>query len=217
MTRRCTIILPLLLLGLLAPAAPASAQQMDARDRPRVTGPLTQRAKDCERKKERFRGHVIAVARSCVRFYALRSSDETNLARDYGAVWLQTTVDSRGAWCTTSVKSDIDVPAGTVRHGRAPQAFRTDGRRPVETRLRVDAQGHAAENGVLAKRFTLIRRSLTGDLRGNGSVWRAVWRGSSKSAVASASGIEVSWPSADRPPSPVTSSLRYQLQKKGTC
>src|SRR5688572_14624350 len=85
MSRRYTFVLPPLLLGLLLSAGPVAARQMDARSSPRVRGPLAQIAKDCKSRRERFRGRVIAVARSCVRFYTL--AGDSNARRDYGVIW----------------------------------------------------------------------------------------------------------------------------------
>jgi hypothetical protein len=215
MSRRYTFVLPPLVLGLLLSAGPVAARQMDARSSPRVRGPLAQIAKDCKSRRERFRGRVIAVARSCVRFYTL--AGDSNARRDYGVIWLHTTVDSRRSWCTTRVRSDINIPDGTRLHERSPRLFRAGRRRRVTTRLVVDAAGFAESNAVVSKRFTMIPRRLQGARAANGRIWRAVWRGSSPAIVGAASGAEISWPQSERPPTPVTSGLRYEVQSKPRC
>ena len=217
MPRPRTFLVALVMLALLLPSAPAAARQIDARDRPRVSGPLDPRARDCKTRWERWRGRIIAVARSCVRFYRFRPGFETDTRRNYGVVWLQTTVDSRRSWCTSIVRSDIDIPLGARLHERAPDAFNARTARPVRTRLNVGARGFALERAVVHKRFTLFPRRLRSHRNAAARAWRTVWHGSTKAVVAAASGIAISWPQEAAPPSPVTSGLRYELRRTARC
>ncbi len=217
MPRTRSYLVPLLVMGLSVPAAPASAQ-IDAEDRPIVRGPLVQQLKQCKRKRVRVDGNLVAVAESCIRFLSFAPEKEGDAARDYGAIWLQTTLDSRRKWCTTKIKGDIFVPRGARLHARAPRALFAAQRRSVRTKLKVDAAGHATGRaGVVRRVFSLLPRRLRGRRAADGTVWRAAWRGSTKAKVAAASGIEVSWATADGPPAAVSSSLRYTLLKKGVC
>ncbi|MFN2488579.1 MAG: hypothetical protein ABR529_02315 [Actinomycetota bacterium] len=218
MTRRTYLLLPLLLLGLVASGAPSLARQLVAADKPRVSGPLTQGSKRCEARKERVNGRVIAVARSCLRFYSFDPAFENNGRRDYGAIWLQVNIDSRRRWCATTVKADIIVPNGTKLHAREPKSFNARRRHKVKTKLVVDARNNASREGVIQKRFLLLPRTLRGRTRDDGRVWRTVWHGSSKRLFASASGIETSWPSEqDLGDFTARAELRYRIKKKPSC
>ena len=216
MSRRHLIATSLLLAGLVAVPAPALAAQMRARDRPVVRGPLRQETRHCKARDVRFDGRVVAVARSCIRLYRLRPRVENDRARDYGAVWLQVTLDPRRRWCTEVVRSDIDVPLGSRMHARAPRSRFTERRRRVRTRLVVDARRTADRRGVIHQGYALLPRALRSFRRSEGRVWRALWRGSTEATVAIASGIEVSWP-AGEPPDRVSSNLSYRLQRKASC
>ncbi|HET7482598.1 MAG TPA: hypothetical protein VFK89_07045, partial [Actinomycetota bacterium] len=60
-------LIVVVLAGLLASVSSATAAtQMEARDAPSVSGPLEQRAKDCRRQNETFRGTIVAVGKTCL-------------------------------------------------------------------------------------------------------------------------------------------------------
>ena len=216
MDKRPLVVTSLLLSGLLAAPSTALAAQMTARDRPVVRGPLRQEIRRCRSREVRFEGRVIAEARSCIRLYRLRPGVDNHSARDYGAVWLQATLDPRRRWCAEKVRSDVDVPDGTRMHNRAPRSRFTDRRRRVRTRLVVDARGRADRRGVIRQGYALLPRALRTSTRSDGRLWRAVWRGSTDATVAIATGIEISWP-AGEPPDRVSSNLAYRLQRKASC
>lgn len=208
-------VLLLIVLALLAPAATALAQ-MQAQDRPTVRGSLHQEIKHCRSRRIRVQDRVIAVASSCIRFYKLSFRAEADERRNYGGIWLQATVDARRRWCTTTVKSDIDLPPGTAMHARAPKSRSTPDRKRVRTKLIVDARRQADTTSVIKQSYVLLPRALRTGRRSEGAIWRAAWRGSTRSAFAVASGIEVSWPAGEAP-TKVTSTLRYELRKRRRC
>ena len=205
-----------LLLGLLAPSPPAEAAQTDAWDPPNVRGPLRQELKRCRANAVRFEGRIVGRVRSCIRLYSLRPDAESDQARDYGAVWLQTTVAPRGRWCAKIVRSDIDLPQGTKLHAHAPPSRFVEHRKRVRTRLVVDARDQAATPGAIRQGYALIPRALRTYKVDSGRIWRAAWRGSTGSKVATASGIEISW-DAGAPPDRVTSNLSYSLRRQSSC
>jgi hypothetical protein len=205
-----------LLLGLMAPSTPAEAAQTEAWDRPTVRGPLRQELRNCRARSVRFEGRVVASVRSCIRLYSLRPSRESDAARDYGGVWLQTTVAPRGNWCAKLVRSDIEVPQGAKMHARAPASRLTDHRERVRTRLVIDARQQAATAGRISQGFALIPRALRTSTRDDRHTWRTTWRGSTGNKVASASGIEISWV-AGAPPGRVASNVGYTLRRQASC
>jgi hypothetical protein len=210
--RLAGLLLPAALI--LAAASPALGQ-LDARRRPRVSGPLELQVTRCKRRPVRVREGVAASARACIRFY--RFTAENDPARDYGAIWLQVNVNARRRWCVATILADIPLPDGARMHARAPRSRRAARRRSVRTRLVVDAAGHARRRvGVIRRRYDLLAgrlrtRSLAGD------VWRARWRGSSRRLFAVATGVEISWAEAREAPGRVSSRLRYEIHYRRRC
>src|SRR5215213_1241210 len=179
-------------------------------------GPLRQELKRCRANSVRFEGRILGRVRSCIRLYSLRPTAESDQARDYGAIWLQTTVAPRGRWCAKAVRSDIDVPEASRLHAHAPASRFVDHRQRVRTRLVVDARDQAANPGAIRQGYALIPRALRTYKQDGGRRWRAAWRGSTGSKVATASGIEISW-IAGAPPDKVTSNLSYSLRRQASC
>jgi hypothetical protein len=207
-----------LVLGLLALTPAAAARQLDATDRPRVTGPLIRDTRDCGRRATKSGGVVVGVAKSCVRFYRFRSGRESDPRRDYGVVWLQTNVNARPSWCATSVTSDILVPRRARLHAHKPKATPKSRERRLTTRLFVDAADHSGPNDAIIKRgYRLFGRTMRGVVRQERTIFRTIWYGSSARKLAFVSGIEISWPQAQGPPLSVNSHLNYKLKRKGTC
>jgi hypothetical protein len=208
----------LAVLGLLLAASPVAGAQTDASDPPNVRGPLESVTKRCGRRLERNNnGVVIGVVRSCVRFYRFRPSSETNSARDYGVIWLQTTIDTRRRWCATTVRSTIPIPRRARLHSRRPRVVRLRRLRGATTRLVVDANGHARRRSAYIRRWlVLYPRVLRGVTRNDGRAFRAVWFGSSDRELAFASGVEISWKQGNVPVS-VSSRLRYEIKRKRSC
>ena len=213
--RPVAVVTTLVLGSLIIPSA-ATAAQMTAREAPSVRGPLRLAIKNCRARRVRFEGSVVGVTRSCIRMYRLRGGRENDAARDYGAIWLQVTVNPRAGWCVRAVKSDIGVPSGTTLHARRPRSRAADSRRGARTKLVVDARGRAPIPGVIRQNYTLFPRSLRAFRTSEANAWRTVWRGSTGSTVGLPSGIEVSWREG-RPPERVNSNIGYELQRRAAC
>lgn len=209
-------VICLVAVGFLS-AVPVARAQTDASDAPSVSGPLVRVTKQCGRGHERNDGVVIAVVRSCLRFYTFRITSETNPVRDYGVIWLQANVDTRHRWCATTVKSDILVPRGARLEEGRPKVRRPARRRRHTTRLVVDAGGYASRNAVIKKSFVVYPRLMRGLPRNRRRVFRTVWFGSSGRELAFVSGAEISWRTLDGSPPRVQSRLRYELRRKRSC
>jgi hypothetical protein len=219
MRSRRRFLLPLLVLGLFAPVSPAAARQLDAFDRPRVSGPLILDSRDCGRRRIRNEaGTVVALAKSCIRFYFFDPSQESNAARNYGVIWLQTNLEALHRYCATSVLSDIEIPTRTRVHVRKPDFKRAAKRRADLTRLVVDAQDGALQNATIRQPFVMHPRKILGRVRENRTVFRTAWFGSSGRKLAFVSGTELSWRDADGPPNRVSSRLGFRVKRRiGGC
>ena len=212
MTRRIAISAALALVALLGSVTPASAQ-MDARDDPVVRGPLNFIDRQCDSKTEMYQGEVLAETRSCLRFYAFDRDRENARNRNYGVVWLQTTVNAQNGWCSHRVTSDITVPQRVAVHERAPNRRTTNQRTPIQIGMNVNAGGHAENNGHIHKRLFLLPDELDGFMTDQGSTYRTRWNGHTAGTVASASGIEISWEAGSGAPQQLHSSLGYSFRE----
>lgn len=185
--------------------------QLDARDRPNVSGPLIHAAGSCDSGRERTSGGTVAVLlRACSDVYGFKAGKETDPNRDYNVIWLQTYVDPRNGFCATDVTSTLKAPRGTRIERKAPRKIRTDERVRVQTRLVAKAGGSAVNNGVVKQGFALHPRIMDPTL--DGRKLTLEWRGHTSKPLAFALGVEVSYPEDDppagQPQGNVSSSLR---------
>jgi hypothetical protein len=221
MRSRFGCLLPLLLLGLLVPTPPSAAQQaqqLDAFDRPRVFGPLTLDTRNCGRRETtNVKGTIVAFAKSCLHVYLLDESAETNPRRNYGIVWVQTNVNARRNWCTTSARSAIDVPREARLHAHSPGRKRVSTRRQVLTRLVATAQDTALRVAKVRRYYLLYSDVLRGRTRDRRRSFETLWRGTSTKKLALVSAIEVSWSAEQGPPRSVRSRLDYEVSFRRNC
>ena len=203
----------ILVVCLLVPVGSAEAQ-LDARERPRVTGPLAFVGKDCDRHVERAGGRIIATSRSCLRLYAFDPSRENNSSRDFGVAWMQSEVDARRRWCATEARSIIDFPRRVRVLGTTPGDLDTSRSRLVRARLRVD---NATDSpATIQNAFRLYPRVLRTGITDDGASFRATWRGSTRRALGFALGVELSWEQGALPPA-TGSLLDFALKRSGRC
>lgn len=194
----------------------ASAAQMDARNAPSTSGPVDLLSRRCASTVETHEGEVIATAESCLYFHTLDPLKETDEERDFGVIWLQTTVNARRGWCTSEVTSDINLPGGVTVHSSTPHSRSVGRVRAMTSEIVADAQGKARRAGVVKKSFTLYPRGIEAYFNNARSRYRVRWNGSTKEKLGFASGLELSWPRRD-PPLSFSSSLTYQFRKSRTC
>jgi hypothetical protein len=197
----------------------AAAAQLDPRDEPSVSGPLTTSDDACERGVERRGGRVVLRVRLCYDLYLLDPGAETDSERDYGALWIQTSVNPSPGWCATEVRTSALVRPGGALVGFSPKKTRRSSTRArVTTRLKIDAGGQATEDAAISQRFTLYPRVLkpiTSETS-NGQRYTSRWRGNSGKKLAFAAGVEVAWTQGEGSPA-ITPSLKYRLVEKERC
>lgn len=220
MTVRSRWLISVTCIALLVPAMQASAQttQMNARQAPEVSGPLSQQSLECKTQRERFQGNVVAVGKTCLRIFVLDPSSETDVDRDYGVVWLQSTLNSSRGWCATKVQSDVNLPHDVTVERRVPRGLTEIGRRKrLTSRLVVSANGSASTNGEVTQRYIAYPDSIRTSVRhAEFQVFRLRWLGSDERKLAFASGAEISWNEND-PPGGISFRLNYELRKKARC
>lgn len=187
----------LLVAAPLAAASPAGAAQLDARERPTSSGPLTFEGKSCVKQKIRSGGRVLAEARACVFLYSLSPAAELDPFRDYGAAWAQTELDPARGWCASKVRSGVFLPQEAEGHARAPKRRRVDESRRVTTKLAVDARGTAIADASLRQRYLLHPEGITGRVEDGGRTYTVKWTGRTPKTVAFALGLEFSVPAGD--------------------
>jgi hypothetical protein len=111
MTKR-TKVIALLTAALLAlPAAAAGApKQLSADDWPKVSKPLGTNAslRGCNKETQKDdKGRPVARFHICNGYYVFDTADETDSESDFGAYWVQATVDAVKGWCTRSVVTEL--------------------------------------------------------------------------------------------------------------
>ena len=212
-TRAAGIVSILILCSLVLPAAPASAQ-LDARESPRVRGPLAFVNKVCDRRPERAGGRIIATSRSCLRFYAFDPAKENSSRRNFGVVWMQTNVNARRRWCATQVRSVINFPRRVRVLGTTPGDRTISSASLARARLRVD--NATDKPGTIQNNFKLFPRRLSTGLANQATSFHAIWRGSTRRPLGFALGVELSWRVNAGPPR-VGSILNFTLARSPSC
>lgn len=167
---------------------------------PRVSGPLSLAGSKCGPDEAKHEGKTIAKVKSCLWLYEFDSTRETDLLRNYGVGWVQTTVNPVNGWCATKVDSNLNLPVDMRRHSTAPTRRVQVARASRTTvKLKVDADGHAIEKASVAQSFKIFPKSWKPTLSDDGRKIGTVWRGRESSTLAFALGAEVSWESLATP------------------
>lgn len=202
-------------------ATPAYAEQIAAKDEPKVSDNLASQGKKCATERDKHDGVVVAVVKACQRFYTLDTAAETNEERDFGAFWLQSTIDPKPGWCVTSGSSDIVFPSRFTVVSKAPDAAETAKKsKRLKTTLSVDAGGDAGTPGSISQSSTLYPDTQTPLVkRGEKKTkLRLKWSGSSGEKLAFVSGVQISWATDEGAPQRTRFGLRkYSLVEKETC
>jgi hypothetical protein len=202
-------------------ATPALAEQLQARDDPKVSENLVAQGRKCATERDEHRDEVVAVVKACQRFFTLDPASESNEARDYGVFWLQTTIEPRAGWCVTSAKSDMVFPARAKVVARTPEADESAKKsKRLKTELTADAGGNASTAGSISQTSTLYPDKQVPSLtkREKTTQFRVLWTGSSDKQLAFVSGVHISWSTEDGPPKSTKFGLRkYTLVEKDPC
>ena len=196
---------------------PAGAQ-LDAREEPVVSGPLASagEGKKCRATKYEVEGEVVARAKICLFLYSFDPAMEDDEVNDYGVMWAQTNVDTKGGWCAFTVHTEVYVPEDMPIHNRVPNAREIEKRTTVTSKLTVDADGNATETGSVKKRLTLFPDSLSRSRKDGGDrkdLVRVTWRGETAAKLGFVSGLEVSWPVETGPPDTVPFRVEYPIRE----
>jgi hypothetical protein len=183
------------ILGAMLVPTDASAQ-LHANDNPTKRGPLVRDGGRCDRDRARTAGgSLVATSKSCSDVYSFNPTREDKNRRNYGAVWLQGSVDTEPGWCSRHVVMEVHVPRGVRIEDRTPGFTQVNDPERVRARLVVDADGTADPNGVIKNHFRLYpnrikpnvdRREMTLD-----------WRGDTGHTLGFAMGVEISWNAND--------------------
>jgi hypothetical protein len=213
---RLVAVVTAALLALPATALGAS-NQMGAGDDPTLKGPLSTRdsLQGCKKEKEKYQGELVANFHICNGYYVFDPEAETDGTYDYGAYWVQGTVNTVNGWCTTKIDTDLD-PAGEGVLSRAPKPgtkLSPNRSKRYTTKLTVDAQGAAETKGVIKNTF----RVLPGKMRtiaAGGGILRIRWTGKTGKKLAFAMGLELRWPTGESPPE-VSPSMSAVFRKAG--
>ncbi|MGH2753343.1 MAG: hypothetical protein ACRDLB_02815 [Actinomycetota bacterium] len=209
------VALPLVLVALMAIPADA-ADQLDARDAPETTGPLEAGEKGCDGGTEKHEGEVVARVRLCYRLFLVNVEEEDDEERDFGAIWLQSTVDAKRGWCTTAVRTSALVSSDGTIHARTPSRRITAKRaRSVTRGLKIDAQGALADAAKISQDFIVYPKRTVPSLNalGDGERFKLTWKGSTARPLGFAMGAELSWAQADGSPQ-IDPKLTYDFSAK---
>jgi hypothetical protein len=215
-----TKLIAALTVGLLAlPAAAIGApKQMSANDKPQLSGPLSTDAslKSCKRKTEKVKGKAVARFHICNGYYVFDPDDETEDATDYGAYWVQATVDAVNGWCTRSVVTELagggsGVTQRSLKPGTTIKAKKA---RNVTPRIKVDADGNTDTPGTIKNTFRLRPGTLKS--RNTGGKFRLTWTGKSPRKLASVMGAEIRWATGESPPT-FSPQVFARFEKRNDC
>ena len=195
-------MVPLALLVVVAFPGTAGAQ-LDARDAPSVSGPLTGGQKGCDGGKEMHQGDLVARVRLCYRVFLFDVDSEDDQNRDFGVIWLQSNVDAEPGWCTTAVRTSALITEGGTTHDFTPaDKVGTNDKKRVKRTLRVDAEGNADQIARVTQSFVLFPDNVTPTVRNQngGERFKLKWEGSSARNLGFATGVELSWDQAEGSP-----------------
>lgn len=197
----------------------AQVRQMDARDGPEVTGPLNRQSTDCKTQREGFEGDIVAVSKTCLRIYTLAPGSETDRARDYGIVWLQSNLNSSHSWCAVKVLSDVNLPADVTVERKVPRRFLPiDRRKRFTAKLRATGGGTATTGATIFQDAYLYPKEIRTSARliETQRVFGLKWLGSSDEKLGFPSGAEISWEQGNAPRG-ISFRLNYELKQKTNC
>ncbi|MGH2734984.1 MAG: hypothetical protein ACRDKZ_05350 [Actinomycetota bacterium] len=186
---------------LVAPAGGPNASQMRPAGEPTTSGPISydpetyEAESRCRRRKLTFEGETTGVYRYCTFFLRFDPESETDVERDYGAVWIQSRLNPRNGWCAERMKTVIGIGPEAEVHDKAPRGTAITERKRKRARLVVDAEGAALEEAVVRNAFTLYPdrmrvRKASEDERVE---LRIAWAGATRKSIAFAGGVEISW------------------------
>ncbi len=171
-----------------------------ASSEPRVEGPLFQAGpKECEEATLDSDGSEAALEKQvCLWWFRYAPVAETNLARDYGILWLQASLDPRSGFCLDRAKIGLRAKEQfEPLAGPLPRKISVGKAKNVLIRVRSDANGHGIQKGSVTQEVT-ARRGIfrVSSLKSNGWVtafWMSEKQLPIRNALSFAIGIEIAW------------------------
>jgi len=203
MTNRTKLIAALTAALVALPAVAVGApKQLKANNKPTLSGPVstTPNLQGCKKKTQRHEGQAVARFHICNGYYVFNPDQETDADTDYGAYWVQATVNAVNGWCTRSVTTELTGGGDgvTQRSPKPGTTIKAKKARNVTPRVRVDAQGNTDSPGTLRNTFRLRPGTLKS--RRAGSTFRTIWTGKSQQKLAFVMGAEIRWAAGEAPP-----------------
>jgi hypothetical protein len=182
----------------------AMTDQLKASNAPTVHGPLSTAPalRGCKKDTKRTdSGQVMARFHVCSRYYRVDAHREDDSDSNYGAFWIQATVDTVNGWCANQATVDLSYESGVRNKAPRPGTVeRAKQRERFKTKLIVDADGHAEVDGTIKNSFALLPGKLKTLFFVGRKLFRLRWNGGSKNKVALVSGLELSWPQGGEAP-----------------
>jgi len=172
--------------------APAAASEVDQGpgSNPKVEGPVLQDNSQCsEQPVKGDSGDVLGRAETCIYLYSFDTLSETDVLREYGAVWLQARFVPAEGWCATDVGTRLELDGGQIEG--TTKAPRETGAK-VTTKLKLTAGGNALEDGAISQRWAAAPGDIT-TKSGEGHGVSSVWSGETSKPVNLVSGVSYSY------------------------
>jgi hypothetical protein len=220
MTNRTIVIAAFTAVLLALPAVAFGApRQLSADDWPKVSDPLSTNndLRGCNKKTQKKEGKPVARFHICNGYYVFDPDDETDNENNFGAYWVQATVDAVKGWCTRSVVTELGGGGGggvTQRSLKPGTTIRTKKTRNVTPKIRVDAQGATDSPSTIKNTFRL--RPGTLKARKKGGKFRLTWTGKQKAKLAFVMGAEIRWATGDNPPT-FKPQVSARFEKRSDC
>lgn len=184
------VVSPLMAMAMLA--SPSIAAPADSA--PEVEGPVLQQGEpSCEESRVPAGRATAADIHTCLWWFAYAPVLETDVERDHGALWLQTSVDPRPGWCLRRLAGSLySSPDVTRMHSFTVGGLGSGSR----TTLELDAEGAALQPAAISQ----VAGALPGRFGArphldDGSV-DFTWRGTTRRRVDAVVGAELSWDSS---------------------
>jgi hypothetical protein len=220
MSIRTKVIALLTAALLLLPATAIGApRQLSADDWPKVSKPLStdESLRGCNKKTQKDQGKPVARFHICNGYYVFDTADETDNESDFGAYWVQATVDAVKGWCTRSVTTELKGGGGggiTQRSLKPGTTIKRKKARNVTPKITVDAQGATESPRTIKNTFRLRPGTLKS--RNKGDNFQLTWTGKKKSKLAFVMGAEIRWATGDQPPA-FTPQVSARFEKRNDC
>ena len=201
--KRRLILLSLMVITALIAGISAAGAQMDAKDEPHHTSNLQRDDKGpASRKCERDRdftstGRPAVVSKGCTFIFQFNPLADQDTHRDYQVFWFQSSIQPKNDFCVTNVVSQIEFPEGFRVESKTPKFKRTDNRRKVKSRIRVDGGGGRANDQKISQTYALYPNAMRPKLEGR--TLSVEWSGGTRRDLGFAIGVAVSYPQEDLP------------------